>query len=601
MCGVLLSTDVSLNGTEQWSRAMEAIECRGPDSCGQSQVGNLAFGHTRLQIIGLGSVGAQPYQERGKQGVLVYNGEIYNYRELATRVGLQAPESDTEVLFEILQSSRVELLDELRGMFAFVYWDSVAERLVSARDPLGIKPLFVHYSSDGHVSFASVASALARLHGAVKPDATSLAGFLAMGFFPSGSSAFHNIEKIEPGDLSFWTRSDKSWSRHSRKLTQEEPFALPVDQAITDSVAAHMVADVPVGVLMSGGVDSTLIAAIAKSHAEELRTYSITNPLYPGLDEARFAAWNSTKLGTLHTEVPVTPPDLAGKSQGLLLSSGEPFGDPAYLPLAIVCERASQDLKVVMAGEGADELFGGYRRYDVESRLYGHAGPALRGVSRAIGGLATYQRSRPNERVRTIAALSQGPGLLSHSLLLGGEWVTVLSALPHFGAVAWQLAQQSWHDLDVFEDAQRMPSYRAFDFRKWLPNVYLEKSDRASMLSGLEVRVPFIDRVVVRAAMDYQAKDSTKRPLREFLHVLLPEVRLPRRKKGLAVATAALMDQRDFSTALDRGLSGRGLLGTFPGVELGLLARRSALAPGLAFRIAIVEMWADLWGVDSID
>ena len=595
MCGLLMSTKVSLYETPQWRRALDTLACRGPDACGESVSPVVVLGHRRLEVIGLGSPGSQPFGDPTGTGSLVYNGEIYNYRDLASQLRMRA-DSDTHVLFEILKRERWDLLQELRGMFAFAYWNEASEVLVTARDPFGIKPLYFWQDGLGDISFASVAASLAHLHSVKDFDPVAITGFLAAGFFPSGCSAFSGIAKLAPGDLTFWAREGKHWQPRTQRLSTS-CRQLPVTEAIENSVAAHMVADVPVGVLMSGGVDSTLMAALAKGHVDELRTYSITNPNHPEIDEASYAAWNASQIGTIHTEVPVTPDELAKRLSGLLLSSGEPFGDPAFLPLAVVCERASQDLKVVLAGEGADELFGGYKRYEVEKLMYGPAGLPMKFIGGVAGGLDSYKRRTATERVRTLAAASQGPGLLAHSLLMGGEWPTVAQAVPSFGAEAWQRANSWWQGLEGHPDSFGLPRYQAFDLRTWLPNVYLEKSDRASMMSGLEVRVPFVDRFVAQAASSHVPRNTRKEPLRRLLNQLVPDVRLPPRKKGLGVATLEVLNTPDLAAHLMTETRGEGIVGQLVGGGEGVFWERMKRSGGLKWRVAVLGAWAREWNV----
>ena len=201
--------------------------------------------------------------------VLVFNGEIYNYRQLAAELGIEAS-SDTEVLYEIGRRRAWDLwIHRLRGMYAFVHFDRLTGTLAAGRDPFGIKPLFVRRHPDGEVSFASTVAALLQADTGpeLAPDERALTGFLAEGLFPSGTSAFQEIQKVPPGSLAIWTRAPQGWHEESRGIEVGKWPDPSLPAALADSVKAHLVADVEVGVLLSGGVDSTLLAALASRHA----------------------------------------------------------------------------------------------------------------------------------------------------------------------------------------------------------------------------------------------------------------------------------------------------------------------------------------------
>lgn len=600
MCGVLATTVDSLFRTPNWTEALRVLECRGPDSCGEAHAAEVSMGHRRLEVIGLGAPGRQPYQLNSSGDSLVYNGEILNYREIAQELGI-APDSDTHVLFELLRRGDYSKLARLRGMYAFVFWSAERDHLVSARDPMGIKPLYVRTGDPEELSFASVAGALAKLHDIREANGPGLAHFLAAGHFPSPLCAFSGVEKLPPGQVVTWSRVGPHWRASRQQISVSNWPTLSVSHALADSVSAHLTSDVPVGVLMSGGIDSTLIATLAVKENPDIATYSLTNPDNPDIDESEFAAWNAGLLGTRHIEVPVTPSELASHAGGLIATSGEPFGDAGFLPLSALCEVVARETKVVLAGEGADELFGGYRRYSVERVIAApRLGPLTRLGARLGGGRHRYTAAEPTQRRRTLAAMSAGPGHASHSYLLGGDWDTVVLALPATGANALSSAQAGWQALSRHPLSQGIPRYRGYDLATWLPNVYMEKSDRASMRHGVEVRVPFMDPVVTRSALSLDIRDSKKTPLKSLLQHELPGVRLPRAKMGLSVALAQVLDDPTFQQYLKVELSGSGVLGQFEAVDLRSLRNRAATSASFAFRITTVGAWAEQWGIRAV-
>lgn len=577
--------------------AFETLESRGPDANGRRTAGQLSFGHTRLAIIGLGAAGAQPYGDE-QRGLLTFNGEIYNYKELAAVLAIPA-DSDTHVLYEILARGRNDLLDRLRGMYAFVFWNPRDRSLTAARDPFGIKPLYCLQHENGEMTFASTAAALAHHPDANEIDNSALLHFLAVGFFPEGHSVFRKIQKLPPGIVHNWTKRDgQGWSLPQRNIPLAGWTQLATPGALADSVSAHMVADVEVGVLLSGGVDSTLIAALAARHHPKLRSYSLVNPVATNLDEGPLARWNAGLIGTDHTEVPATPELLAAQVEPLLRSTAEPFGDAAFLALSLLSERVAQEVKVTLAGEGADELYGGYRRYDVER--FGRrpiAGIATRAAAKAITRITHADKKMPTATRRSLLSLSRKPGYDSHVSLMTGEWDAVSSAFPESGVDAYSAALQDWETVGDGDWALDLEPNRAYDLRRWLPNVFLEKSDRASMLHSLEVRTPFLDPVVATSAMNRpEPKDSLKQPLRDELFRLLPDVRLPEKKMGLGVDTSALLATglgdlaRDQLSNVDSTLHRAGLED-----RRGSLVARAGTSPGLMFRIAMLGAWEQCW------
>ncbi len=594
MCGLVFTTHHP--ASERWRRCVDVIECRGPDERRELTNDRYSAAHSRLAIIGLGAAGRQPYSTDPDFDLLLFNGEIYNYREIGQDLGLD-PASDTQVLYHLLQRGLHERLSELRGMFAFVYWRRDPEMVVAARDFFGIKPLFVAHGPDGALSFASVPAALAPLLPSPSPDPVAVASFLATGFFASATSAFKGIEKCPEGVVTTWLRAGDGWRRTTESLSIDAWPTLSTADAVDDSVHAHLVSDVPVGVLLSGGIDSTLIAASAAERIDDLLTFSLTNPDNPAIDESAYARWNAAAIGARHTEVPFETAGALSVIRALVRTTGEPFGDAAYIPLAVLCERVAHDLKVVLAGEGADELFGGYRRYEVERYRYGRVTRApLRLLSRARRSSNAYRDSVPSQRVRAWAQWGEVDDYLAHSYLLSSEWEAVTAAMPRAASLALTAQQSRWAALHTTPQALNLPANKAYDVSQWLPNVFLEKSDRASMLHSVEVRVPFLDPLVARASMAVKARGTSKDALRSALLSKVPSVRLPPRKMGLSVDVAGLIATSGLDDYVKFALHDDGsVLKTMDTATSDLLERRAVLNPTLAFRLGVLGLWQEQW------
>jgi asparagine synthase (glutamine-hydrolysing) len=593
VCGLVVSTAKSFERTANWTRALQRLECRGPDDSGQDVTSLVRLGHRRLAIIGLGSAGKQPITATDGAMSMVYNGEIYNYKELAAEVGIE-PTSDTALLFELLRTQDWGRLSRLRGMYAFVFVDHSEQRLLYSRDRFGIKPLYIGYDRNGEVTLASVAAAVAEGSPTRAPNRDAVLALLAGGLIPSGVSAFEGIYKVPPGRLiELRRRAQSGWD--SRVLPWR-PMEWPKESlafAVQDSVTAHMVSDEPVGVLMSGGVDSTLVALHAARQSPDIRTYTLTNPSHPHLDESQLARANAQLIGATHVEVPASSEALIREVRPLVASSGEPFSDLGYLPLSLLCRRVQEDIKVVLAGEGADEFLGGYRRYWVEYPMYrsGFARRLLRGAS---GVLQTL----PNDWLgsngrRTLRAWKEGPSLSAHLELMFGEVAASLRCFPEAMPGAMQMLERAW---DESSSGSGLPDNRSFDLAQWLPNVFLEKSDRASMLHGVEVRVPFLDPAVAAASLNPRTWSPAKSELRKMIRQINPEIVVPRVKRGWSVAAAQLMATPTAVAAVERQLHAPDSLLRDLGLRDAEVLESCVRAnPTFAFRLVTMDAWQQQW------
>src|SRR5438132_9609839 len=365
ICGV-----VSANGSadpERVARMSATLVHRGPDSSGEFGDGTAALAARRLSIIDL-ETGDQPIANEDGTMHVVQNGEIYNYRELRReleRAGHQfRTHGDTEVLLHLYEEHGDTFATRLRGMFAVAIWDARPQRLVLARDRFGIKPLYYRVA-DGELSFASELRALPR--GEIDLDA--LEAFLAFNSIPAPLTIFRDVRKLPAGHVLVWERLTLRLERFARpapareaRADEEAELVEELRARLRDSVRAHLVSDVPVGVLLSGGVDSSLLAALAaEESAEPVRTFSIgfEERSFDELADARRVA---ERYGTQHHEL-VLRPDAALLMPALAEAFDEPFADSSALPTYLVSQLAAGDVKVALSGEGGDELFGGYYTY----------------------------------------------------------------------------------------------------------------------------------------------------------------------------------------------------------------------------------------------
>jgi asparagine synthase (glutamine-hydrolysing) len=547
ICGI-----VSSNGPADRDRlaAMSAkLVHRGPDSDGIFADGPAALAARRLAIIDL-ETGDQPIANEDSTIHVVQNGELYNYRELRAeleRAGHRfRTHGDTEVLVHLYEQEGLGFARRLRGMFAVALWDSTRRRLVLARDRYGIKPLYYRADSAG-LAFASELRALPR--GEIDLDA--LEAFLAFNSIPAPLTIFRESRKLPPGHVLVWEGGEPRIERFAR------PAPVPVGQLrgddeaelieelrarLRDSVRAHLVSDVPVGVLLSGGIDSSALTALAAQESSDpVRTFSIgfEERSFDELEDARLVA---ERYGTHHREL-VLRPDAALLLPALAEAFDEPFADSSALPTYLVSQLAAQDVKVALSGEGGDELFGGYYTY-VADQLALRASGAARLARPLVERLPTSTaRASFDYKAKRFVRGAHLPPLERHH-----AWKEIFS--PEARA---ELTGRS-HDVDPVdlyrarfaetEGAEPLARLQDVDLGIYLADDLLVKTDRASMAHSLEARVPFLDPAVTTFAAALPAKHRVrglgkKVLLRKAVAPLVPSRIVRGKKRGFSIPAAA--------------------------------------------------------------
>ena len=585
MCGIFATTRPEL-WESQVEQLLVRMKHRGPDGHGAwtSPSGRVMLLQTRLSIVGLGHEGDQP-SIRETSG-LTFNGEIYNYRELADANQPLEQLSDTQVFHRILTKEGAAGCDRLRGMFAFAFWNETTGEITYGRDRWGIKPLYVLEHQGGGVSLASELPPLLLHPDAQELDPVGLAQYVAFGHTGPKVTLYRNIRKAEPGVIE--TRSANGTVRRRIDQMPDTP-TLSMEDAMANTVAAHHVADVEVGLFLSGGIDSTLLATYQGLASSTLKTFTIAFPDTPDIDESPLAIHNARLLGTDHHTVAVTVPEMVRSLDTFLGIHGEPFGDSAALPLIVLSAEAARHVKVVLTGEGADEMFGGYRRYDVMQSLNR---PVISGVGRvtrpAADLLYRYRNSDP--RLRSLEAALRGGGAWGIAALVESDLAAVDRDGPGH-AVATALLDD-WAGLAG--DAAGREGARRFDLSRWLPNTYLEKADRSTMAASLEARTPYLDPIIERAART-PGRAFGKADLRSLLEQRLPGVRLPAVKKGLRTPVPAMLEA-GLNTSLRRALDAPdSVLNQYFGAKtVALLKARSSRSSATAYRLAVLGRWQDL-------
>ena len=550
MCGICgIASSNGPADPERLARMSATLVHRGPDADGALLDGPVGLAARRLAIIDL-ETGDQPISNENGTVHVVQNGELYNYRDLRAeleRAGHRfRTHSDTEVLVHLYEQHGLDFARQLRGMFAVAIWDSAKRRLVLARDRYGIKPLYYRTSEAG-LEFASELRALPR--GEVDLDA--LEAFLAFNSVPAPLTIFREARKLPPGHLLVWQNDNLDLQRFARpgptaaaELREDDEAELVEElrARLHDSVRAHLIADVPVGVLLSGGIDSSALAALAaNASAEPVRTFSI------GFEERSFDELGNARLvaeryGTQHREL-VLRPDAALLLPALAEAFDEPFADSSALPTYLVSQLAAQYVKVALSGEGGDELFGGYYTYVADL------------VAQRVGGLArltrplvellptSSARASLDYKAKRFARAAHLPPLERHH-----GWKEIFSA----DARAELTGRRSGFDpvellrarFAETEGAELLARLQDVDLGLSLVDDLLVKTDRASMAHSLEARVPFLDPAVTNLAFALPRRHRVrglrkKVLLRKALAPLLPEQIVRGKKRGFSIPAAA--------------------------------------------------------------
>jgi len=548
ICGI-----VSSNGPANPDRlaAMSAkLVHRGPDSDGIFAEGQAALAARRLAIIDL-ETGDQPIANEDSTIHVVQNGELYNYRELRAeleRAGHRfRTHGDTEVLVHLYEQEGLEFARRLRGMFAVALWDAPRRRLVLARDRYGIKPLYYRANSSGGLEFASELRALPR--GEIDLDA--LEAFLAFNSIPAPLTIFRDARKLPPGHLLVWEAGETHVERFARPAPAALDDLRDDDEAelieelrarLRDSVRAHLVSDVPVGVLLSGGIDSSALTALAAQESlEPVRTFSIgfEERSFDELGDARLVA---ERYGTQHREL-VLRPDAALLLPALAEAFDEPFADSSALPTYLVSQLAAQDVKVALSGEGGDELFGGYYTY-VADQLALRAGGAARLARPLVERLPTSTaRASFDYKAKRFVRGAHLPPLERHH-----AWKEIFSPEARAELTG---RRHEFDPVDLYrarfaetEGAELLARLQDVDLGIYLVDDLLVKTDRASMAHSLEARVPFLDPAVTNFAAALPAKHRVhglrkKVLLRKAVAPLVPSQIVRGKKRGFSIPAAA--------------------------------------------------------------
>ena len=593
MCGIAGFISPARADAAALAPMLARIAHRGPDGQGTFVEGPAALGHCRLAIIDLQG-GAQPLYSEDKNFVVVFNGEIYNYRELTaelTALGHTfATRTDTEVLLHGWEQWGRELLPRLRGMFAFALWDRRAQVLFCARDMFGVKPLYYCRCADGTLLFASEIKAFLDHPSFEKQlNTAQLPLYLSCQYSPGRDTFFAGVQKLLPGHFLEFSEGivrTTRWVQPAFLPGDTPPAPDELEAVLRQSAEAHKIADVEVAGFLSGGVDSAYLTALARP----ARTYTISyaEPKYDESFPARALARN---LGLRNRVRCISPGEFWDAVPAVQYHMDEPMADAAAVALYFLNREAARDVKVVLSGEGADELFGGYNIYrdPFTARWYNRLPPWLRG---GLGAAASLLPPGPgvNFLVRRGLSLEEryfGPT----ALLTEREKRRLLPGYEGDGDPVC-LTESNW---DMTEGQDPVTRMQQVDLQLWLAGDILLKADKMSMAHSLELRVPYLDKEVfaLAAALPAAAKANarmTKIALRQAAARTLPPAAAARKKLGFPVPVRDWLRQEPYTSRV-RAVFSRPAAGEFFNVRL--------LHTMLNHHLHGGDCWRQIWCVYS--
>lgn len=570
MCGIAGLCNWKKDPEENIERMKQRMLHRGPDAGGtwRSPDGNVLFGHRRLSILDLSEAGAQPMTTPDGRFTICYNGEIYNYQEVAERllkegrVRAFTGTSDTEVLLAALAQYGVEEGIRLcKGMFAAALYDAQDKCLYLLRDRAGEKPLYYGFVNGSFV-FASDIGSIAALEGFANPiDRRVLPLYLAYGYIPAPYTIWQDVYKLEPGRIltlrppydknsltqrSYWDmREVAAAGERSLFNGSEEEASAELERLLREAIRGQMRSDVPLGAFLSAGVDSPVIVALMQDMSRaKVHTFTIGME-ESGYDEAAAAGEIARRLGTDHTQLYISKEDAKAVIPGISGMYGEPFADSSQIPTYLVSKLTRQHVTVSLSGDAGDELFCGYRSYESAERIWNKigriprplrlaAGAAAGALPFSLGQVRDYQaRLLRQKSIERVHELSNFEDPLAAKLSAGS------SLLPH--------ANRDYPDGLL---RKGLSNLMLMDLLQYLPDDILVKVDRAGMAVSLETRIPFLDRDVMefawRLPLSYKRRDGvSKRVTRDILYRYVPRELLERPKKGFSIPISQWLQEPD--------------------------------------------------------
>lgn len=541
MCGFVGFCSESEKKREIIEKMNSLIIHRGPDSDGYYLDEDIALGFRRLSIIDLEG-GAQPIENEDSTKVIVFNGEIYNFKEI--RVDLQSKghifktNCDTEVVLHGYEEYGEKILDKLRGMFSFVIWDKKEKSLFGARDFFGIKPFYYTTLKNGQFAFCSeIKSILAHPDFEKMVNKNALRPYLTLQYSATEETFFSGVYKLLPAHCFTYKNGELKIRRYwdicfCGEESPNENWAEKIDKAVRESVEAHQISDVPVAAFLSGGIDSSYIT----SSMMPQKTFSVGFS-YDNFDETGEAAKLSEILGIENYSHTLTADECFEAFPEIQYHMDEPQSNPSSVPLWFLCKLASKDVKVVLSGEGADEIFGGYEWYTDTSAMtkYKKLPRTLRSLSAKVTKKLPYFKG--HDFILKGSGSPEDYFVGQARVFSEREAMKLLKDDCKKGSSPLQLAKTIYDKMDYKDELSKK---QHLDIMMWMPGDILLKADKMSMAHSLELRVPYLDRYVMRLAeklpeRERVNKSRTKCALRDASSLTIPQEWANRTKKGFPV------------------------------------------------------------------
>jgi len=529
-------------------RMTELLSHRGPDEQGYYWDAGTGLGHRRLSVIDVAG-GRQPLSNEDGTIWISYNGEVYNFPELKEsllRSGHRfRTDTDTEVIVHLYEEYGVEAVGMLDGMFAFGLWDAGKERLILARDRVGVKPLYYADAPDGFFFSSELRSLKAGMGIYPGINHRSVCRYLLLQYVPEPDSIFEGVNKLSPGHYLVLGKEGRELVRYwsptavSGEFQGRCPEPAEILELLRGSVNRQLVSDVPLGAFLSGGLDSSGVVALMREFSDTpVKTFSIGFEGQAAFDERPYARLAAERLGTEHYETTLSPQMFAELLPKVTASMDEPIADPAAVPTFKLSALAREHVTVVMTGEGGDELFGGYLRYALESRYGGSS--VIRSLARAARHLPGLDRRQS----KALGALASADWNRAHV-----NWVAVLLE-DELGSLFPECSNTYGDMAEYFllrggsADGNRVGAMMSCDIATWLPDDLFAKVDRMSMAVSLEARVPYLDNRLLEAVLACPGREMVRGEggkilLKEALRGILPDDIINRKKKGFDLPLGA--------------------------------------------------------------
>lgn len=549
MCGfVSLFTDYPLMTNHRISglrKMTQQIAHRGPDQQGRMVDQHIYLGFQRLSIIDVEN-GRQPFSYDDGRYTIVFNGEIYNHIELRNQLSLEGAvfttHSDTEVILALYKVHGPNAVHFLRGMFAFVIWDSQDQMLFAARDPFGIKPFYYMETDDSLYCASEMKSLMGAQPPSPRINMGALHHYFTFQYVPEPDTLVHAIAILPPGHTLTRKKGEKALV-HAYEKIRFTPVKVPLNErlkdirrVLEDSVSIHMRSDVPVGTFLSGGIDSTIIAALAKEQHPAIKSFTVGFES-EGYSEIHLARQTAAALGIENISKVISAQEFVEELPRIIWHMDTPVADPAAVPLYFVAREAAKQVKVVLSGEGADELFGGYNIYrEPQSlQLFQYAPSAIKDIlyrasmllPDGVKGKSFIQRGCTPLEERYVG----NANIFAHDEKQLFLWNYQHDLRPQ------GITEPYFQDVSGLDDVTKM---QYIDIQTWLRGDILVKADRMTMAHSLEARVPFLDKKVMEIARELTWDEkihnkTTKYALREAFKGLIPEPVVDRKKLGFPV------------------------------------------------------------------